>query len=84
MTIKEHFNELQAIKERLEKAKTYKIKYKDMDVLLNLVESQTILYVTLLEMQKKEVNDFGGIRLINTMLNEWERIEEETRTRQLN
>ena len=77
MTIKELFNELQEIRARLEKTKTYKSKYKDVDVLLRLVECQTVAYVGWLETGKKKVDDFGGIRLINVMLNEWEEQEKQ-------
>lgn len=77
MTIKEYFNELVDVQKRLEQAQTYKSKYKDLDVLLSVVECQITCFIVYITIDKQKIDDFGGFRLVNHMLNEWEQLEKQ-------
>lgn len=77
MTITDFFNELVDVQKRLEKAQTFKSKNKDLDVLLSLVECQITCFIVYITIDKQKIDDFGGFRLINHLLNEWEELEKQ-------
>ena len=75
MTIKEHLKSLIELKNRLERAKEYKTECDALPVLLGLVDCQICLYTTAKQKGQTKVNDFGGLYLINNILNDWDNKE---------
>ena len=80
MKISEHLEQLEQLKERLTKAREYKTECDALPVLLGLIDCQICLYATAKQKRQAKVNDFGGLFLINNILNEWESKEQNNKS----